>query len=210
MEDNKQTKNENTENMNTENMNTEIAQEKDEQQNNENPIDNPLQEQNDKQEKTEQDERDVLLKKTEELNKQLSELNDKYIRLLAEFDNYKKRTRKEKENLLKYAGEEVWKSILPIIDDFERAIKENQNTEDIEVVKKGFDIIFNKIKHIITQNKLTAIDCLHKEFNADIMEAVAKVPAPSEDMKGKVIEELEKAYQLDDKIIRYAKVIVGE
>lgn len=205
MEDNKQTKNENTEN-----MNTEIAQEKDEQQNNENPIDNPLQEQNDKQEKTEQDERDVLLKKTEELNKQLSELNDKYIRLLAEFDNYKKRTRKEKENLLKYAGEEVWKSILPIIDDFERAIKENQNTEDIEVVKKGFDIIFNKIKHIITQNKLTAIDCLHKEFNADIMEAVAKVPAPSEDMKGKVIEELEKAYQLDDKIIRYAKVIVGE
>lgn len=205
MEDNKQTKNENTEN-----MNTEIAQEKDEQQNNENPIDNPLQEQNDKQEKTEQDERDVLLKKIEEMAQQLSELNDKYIRLLAEFDNYKKRTRKEKENLLKYAGEEVWKSILPIIDDFERAIKENQNTEDIEVVKKGFDIIFNKIKHIITQNKLTAIDCLHKEFNADIMEAVAKVPAPSEDMKGKVIEELEKAYQLDDKIIRYAKVIVGE
>lgn len=205
MEDNKQTKNENTEN-----MNTEIAQEKDEQQNNENPIDNPLQEQNDKQEKTEQDERDVLLKKIEEMAQQLSELNDKYIRLLAEFDNYKKRTRKEKENLLKYAGEEVWKSILPIIDDFERAIKENQNTEDIEVVKKGFDIIFNKIKHIITQNKLTAIDCLHKEFNADIMEAVAKVPAPSEDMKGKVIEELEKAYRLDDKIIRYAKVIVGE
>lgn len=205
MEDNKQTKNENTEN-----MNTEIAQEKDEQQNNENPIDNPLQEQNDKQEKTEQDERDVLLSKIEEMAQQLSELNDKYIRLLAEFDNYKKRTRKEKENLLKYAGEEVWKSILPIIDDFERAIKENQNTEDIEVVKKGFDIIFNKIKHIITQNKLTAIDCLHKEFNADIMEAVAKVPAPSEDMKGKVIEELEKAYQLDDKIIRYAKVIVGE
>lgn len=155
-------------------------------------------------------EQEQLMSKIKELEQQVAGINDKYIRLLAEFDNFRKRTRKEKEDLIKYAGEEVWKSILPILDDFERALKENQNTNDIEVVKKGFELIYNKIKHIIAQNKITAIDCLHKEFNADIMEAVAKVPAPSEDMKGKVIEELEKAYQLHDKLIRFAKVVVGE
>lgn len=156
------------------------------------------------------DEKTELMKKNEELQKQLQELNDKHIRLLAEFDNFRKRTRKEKEDLIRYAGEEIWKSILPVIDDFERAIKENQNTEDIEIVKKGFELIYNKLKHITGQNHVVAIDSLHKDFDADIMEAVAKMPAPSEEMKGKVIEELEKAYQLNDKLIRHAKVVVSE
>ena len=151
-----------------------------------------------------------LMKKIEALQQELKELNDKHIRLLAEFDNFRKRTRKEKEDLIKYAGEDIWKKILPVLDDFERAIKENQNTNDIDVVKKGFELIYNKFKHITTQNNLMAIDSMHKEFNADIMEAVAKVPAPSEEMKGKVIDELEKAYQLNDKLIRPAKVVVGE
>lgn len=151
-----------------------------------------------------------LMKKIEALQQELNELNDKHIRLLAEFDNFRKRTRKEKEDLIKYAGEDIWKKILPILDDFERAIKENQNTNDIDVVKKGFELIYNKFKHITTQNNLMAIDSMHKEFNADTMEAVAKVPAPSEEMKGKVIDELEKAYQLNDKLIRPAKVVVGE
>ena len=151
-----------------------------------------------------------LMKKIEALQQELNELNDKHIRLLAEFDNFRKRTRKEKEDLIKYAGEDIWKKILPVLDDFERAIKENQNTNDIDVVKKGFELIYNKFKHITTQNNLMAIDSMHKEFNADIMEAVAKVPAPSEEMKGKVIDELEKAYQLNDKLIRPAKVVVGE
>lgn len=151
-----------------------------------------------------------LMSKIQELEKQLSDLNDKHIRLLAEFDNFRKRTRKEKEDLIKYAGEEIWKKILPVLDDFERAIKENQNTSDIDIVKKGFELIYNKTKQILTQNNITPIDCLNKEFNADTMEAVAKVPAPSEELKGKVIEELEKAYQLNDKIIRFAKVIVAE
>jgi len=151
-----------------------------------------------------------LMKKIEALQQELNELNDKHIRLLAEFDNFRKRTRKEKEDLIKYAGEDTWKKILPVLDDFERAIKENQNTNDIDVVKKGFELIYNKFKHITTQNNLIAIESLHKEFNADTMEAVAKIPAPSEDMKGKVIDELEKAYQLNDKLIRPAKVIVGE
>lgn len=151
-----------------------------------------------------------LMKKIEALQQELNELNDKHIRLLAEFDNFKKRTRKEKEDLIKYAGEDIWKKILPVLDDFERAIKENQNTNDIDVVKKGFELIYNKFKHITTQNNLMAIDSMHKEFNADTMEAVAKVPAPSEEMKGKVIDELEKAYQLNDKLIRPAKVVVGE
>lgn len=151
-----------------------------------------------------------LKEKIQEMEQQLSELNEKHIRLLAEFDNFRKRTRKEKEELLKYAGENVWKSILPIIDDFERAIKENNNTNDIETIKKGFELIYNKIKHIIQQNNITPIDSLHKDFNPDIMEAMAKVPAPSEELKGKVIEEMEKAYQMNDKIIRFAKVIVAE
>ena len=151
-----------------------------------------------------------LMKKIEALQQELNELNDKHIRLLAEFDNFRKRTRKEKEDLIKYAGEDIWKKILPVLDDFERAIKENQNTNDIDVVKKGFELIYNKFKHITTQNNLMAIDSMHKEFNADTMEAVAKVPAPSEEMKGKVIDELEKAYQLNDKLIRPAKVVVGE
>lgn len=153
---------------------------------------------------------DDVVKKIKEMEQQLSELNEKHLRLLAEFDNFRKRTRKEKEDLLKYAGENAWKSILPIIDDFERAIKENNNTNDIETVKKGFELIYNKIKHIIQQNNITAIDSLHKDFNPDIMEAMAKVPAPSEELKGKVVEEMEKAYQMNDKIIRFAKVIVAE
>lgn len=159
---------------------------------------------------TNNDEKIELMKKNKELQNQLQELNDKYIRLLAEFDNFRKRTRKEKEDLIKYAGEEIWKSILPVIDDFERAIKENQNTEDSEVIKKGFELIYNKLKHITSQNHLVAIESLHKDFDAEFMEAIAKVPAPSEEMKGKVIEELEKAYQLNDKLIRHAKVVVGE
>ncbi len=164
---------------------------------------------NEKEQKNQESEEE-LKEKIKSLHQQLAELNDKHIRLLAEFDNFKKRSRKEKEDLIKYAGEDIWKSILPIIDDFERAIKENQNTNDIEMVKKGFELIYSKLKHITLQNHLAAIDNLHKEFNVDMMEAVAKVPAPSEEMKGKVIEELEKAYQLHNKIIRYAKVVVGE
>ncbi len=153
---------------------------------------------------------ELLMKKNAELQQQLNELNDKHIRLLAEFDNFRKRTRKEKEDLLKYAGEEVWKQILPILDDFERAIKENQNTNDVENIKKGFEIIYNKMKNTASKNNLVAVDSLHKNFDAEIMEAITKVPAPSEDMIGKVIDELEKAYQLNDKIIRYAKVVVAE
>lgn len=156
------------------------------------------------------DEKEILMKKVEQLEQQLNELNDKHIRLLAEFDNFRKRTRKEKEDLIKYAGEEIWKTLLPILDDFERAIKENQNTSDIDTIKKGFELIFNKFKNITTKNHITAVDSLHKEFNPDYMEAVAKVPAPNEEMKGKVIDELEKAYQLNDKLIRHAKVVVGE
>ncbi len=156
------------------------------------------------------DEKEILMKKVKQLEQQLNDINDKYVRLLAEFDNFRKRTKKEKEELIKYAGEDTWKLLLPLLDDFERALKENQNTENIEVVKKGFELIYNKLKHITLKNNITAIDSLHKDFNPDTMEAVAKIPAPSEELKGKVIDELEKAYQLNDKLIRYAKVVVGE
>jgi molecular chaperone GrpE len=202
VENNTENKSEST---NTNSMNEQ--QINNEQQNNNSSNDSSNNNESANQESQEKNE---LMKKIETLEQQLAELNDKHIRLLAEFDNFRKRTRKEKEDLIKYAGEEIWKSILPILDDFERAIKENATATDIEVVKKGFEIIHNKFKHIISQNNIVPIDSLHKEFNADTMEAVAKIPAQSEELKGKVVEELEKAYQMNDKLIRHAKVVVGE
>lgn len=202
VENNTENKSEST---NTNSMNEQ--QINNEQQNNNSSTDSSNNNESANQESQEKKE---LMKKIETLEQQLAELNDKHIRLLAEFDNFRKRTRKEKEDLIKYAGEEIWKSILPILDDFDRAIKENATATDIEVVKKGFEIIHNKFKHIISQNNIVPIDSLHKEFNADTMEAVAKIPAQSEELKGKVVEELEKAYQMNDKLIRHAKVVVGE
>ncbi len=202
VENNTENKSEST---NTNSMNEQ--QINNEQQNNNSSTDSSNNNESANQESQEKNE---LMKKIETLEQQLAELNDKHIRLLAEFDNFRKRTRKEKEDLIKYAGEEIWKSILPILDDFDRAIKENATATDIEVVKKGFEIIHNKFKHIISQNNIVPIDSLHKEFNADTMEAVAKIPAQSEELKGKVVEELEKAYQMNDKLIRHAKVVVGE
>jgi molecular chaperone GrpE len=145
----------------------------------------------------------------DELKKQLAELNDKYLRLYSEFDNYRKRTIKEKSELIKTASEDVMKAMLPIIDDFERAIKASEKVEDATPIKEGINLIYNKLKSSTQQKGLTAFDSIGQEFNSDTMEAITHIPATDETQKGKVIDEVEKGYKLGDKVIRYAKVVVA-
>ncbi|MDF2438326.1 MAG: nucleotide exchange factor GrpE [Bacteroidota bacterium] len=148
--------------------------------------------------------------KIAELEAKVSELNDKYLRLYSEFDNFRKRTVKEKSELIQSGGEDVFKSILPVIDDFERAIKSNSETSDVKAVNDGVNLIYNKLKSTLTQKGLEEMKSLGETFNADIHEAITNIPAPSEDMKGKVVDELEKGYSLNGKIIRFAKVVIGQ
>lgn len=148
-------------------------------------------------------------KKAAELTEKINELNDKYLRLYSEYDNYRKRTSKERIELLKTAGEETLKSLLPVLDDLERAIKFNETATDIKIINEGIHLIYNKFKNTLTQKGIEPMESVGKEFNVDEHEAITNVPAPSEEMKGKVIEEVEKGYLLNGKVIRFAKVIVG-
>jgi len=153
-----------------------------------------------------QDEKDL---KIAGLQANVNELNDKYLRLYSEFDNFRKRTAKEKVELIQTGGEDVFKSILPVMDDFERAIKSNSDTTDVKAVNDGVNLIYNKLKSTLTQKGLEEMKALGETFNADIHEAITNIPAPTEDQKGKVLDELEKGYSLNGKIIRFAKVIIG-
>ncbi|NSW44564.1 MAG: nucleotide exchange factor GrpE [Bacteroidales bacterium] len=144
------------------------------------------------------------------LSDKYNELNDRYLRLAAEFDNYKKRTLKEKSDLLKYGGETVLTNLLSILDDFERAQNSIKNSTDIEGIKQGIDLINNKFQEFMKQQGIKEIDAQNVEFNTDYHEAVTRFAAPTEDMKGKVIDVIQKGYMLHDKVIRYAKVVVGE
>ncbi len=145
-----------------------------------------------------------------ELTQKLQEINDKYLRLSAEFDNYRKRTLKEKIELTKIAGEDILISILPIMDDFERAIQSINDAKEIDAVKEGTDLIYNKLKKFLTQKGIKEIDAIKKDFNTDLHEAVTKIPAPNKKMKGKVVDVIEKGYVLHEKVIRFSKVVIGE
>ena len=140
----------------------------------------------------------------------LAEMQDKYLRLSAEFDNYRKRTLKEKADLIKTAGESMVLKIIPVLDDFERAIGFINGEGKVDESKQGIFLIYKKMKEILTQQGLKEIDSFHKEFDTDIHEALTKIPAPDKKLKGKVIEVIEKGYFLGDKVVRYAKVVVGE
>lgn len=140
----------------------------------------------------------------------IKELQDKYLRLSAEFDNYRKRTLKEKMELSKSAGEGLLINILPIMDDFERGMQTINNADDVTAIKEGINLIYNKFKDFLDQNGVKEIDAVKNEFNIDYHEAVSKVPAPKKDLKGKVIDVIEKGYTLNDKVIRYSKVVIGE
>jgi molecular chaperone GrpE len=146
----------------------------------------------------------------QQYEKEIMEWKDKYLRLSAEFDNYRKRTLKEKMELSKSANEEVLKGILPVIDDFERGLKILEETEDINAVKEGIILIYNKFKEFLTQQGIKEISIEEKDFNTDFHEAITKIPVEDESLKGKIVEVIQKGYLLNDKVIRYAKVIIGE
>lgn len=147
--------------------------------------------------------------KEHELKLQINELNDKYLRLFAEFDNFRKRAIRERTELSKYAGEEIILSLLPVIDDFDRAIKSFGSTTDLDAMREGINLISNKFRSILESRGLQAIDSTGKEFCTDFHEAITNIPAPGDDMKGKVVDEIEKGYMLNGKVIRFSKVVVG-
>lgn len=144
-----------------------------------------------------------------ELQAKCDELNEKYIRLYSEFDNFRKRTAKEKIDLMKNAGEDFFKTLLPVIDDFDRAIKSNAEITDVKTINDGVNLIYNKFKTSLSQKGLEEMNTVGEVFDTDLHEAITSIPAPSEDMKGKIIEELEKGYSLNGKVIRFAKVVIG-
>jgi len=144
----------------------------------------------------------------EALTNELAALKDTHLRLIADFDNYRKRTLKEKTELIKSGGESVFVNILPVIDDFERALKHIDESSDTESLKEGVNLIFEKFISFLNKNGVKAIESNNVDFDTDLFEAVAIVPMP--DMKGKVMDTIEKGYLLNDKVIRHAKVVVGE
>lgn len=147
---------------------------------------------------------------TEQLLSQVKEWQEKYIRLSADFDNFRKRTMREKMDLIKTASEDVLVSILPVLDDFERAMKAMENAVEINAVKDGITLIYNKFNETLSQKGLKAIDSINQEFDTDHHEAITKIPAPEENLKGKVVDVIQNGYMLHDKVVRFAKVVVGE
>ena len=145
----------------------------------------------------------------EKLQAELDEQKDKYIRLFAEFDNYKRRTQKERVELLQTAGKDVVVAMLPVLDDFERALKATENATEVAAIREGVMLVQTKLKSILSQKGLKEMESINTVFDTDIHEAITKIPAPSDDLKGKVVDELEKGYTLNDKVIRFAKVVVG-
>ncbi|MFZ9027965.1 MAG: nucleotide exchange factor GrpE [Crocinitomicaceae bacterium] len=149
-------------------------------------------------------------KKEPTMEEKYNEVNDKYLRLYAEFENFRRRTNKEKLDTISSANAGVMKDLLPVLDDFERAIANNQNTEDVAVLKEGFQLIFNKFSNILTAKGLKPMEVNEAPFDSEMHEAIANIPAPDEKLKGKVVDTVEKGYYLNDKVIRYAKVVVGQ
>ncbi|GAA4018367.1 nucleotide exchange factor GrpE [Hymenobacter fastidiosus] len=141
---------------------------------------------------------------------ELAELKDKYLRLAAEFDNYKRRTTKERADLFRTANQELMVTLLPVLDDFERARTHTQESEDVSMVRESVDIIYNKLVKTLQQKGLTPMETKGGAFDADLHEAITQIPAPSEELKGKVVDEVEKGYYLGDKVIRHAKVVLGQ
>lgn len=147
--------------------------------------------------------------KIRELEDELKTLEDKYLRLYSDFDNYRKRTIKERIELGKTASAEIIGSLLSVLDDFERAQKAMKEAEDINAVKEGVELIYNKLSDILKKKGLEEINCIGETFNTDYHEAITNIPVDSEDLKGKIIDQTEKGYMLNGTILRYAKVVVG-
>ena len=146
----------------------------------------------------------------EELKQELGESREKYIRLFAEFDNYKKRNARERVELIETAGKDVMLSILPVLDDFERALTHIEEDKEAEELRKGVFLIYQKLLTSLEQKGLKPMDCLEKDFDPDFHQALTEIEAPSKKMKGKVVDVIEKGYFIGDKILRHAKVVVGK
>ena len=152
-----------------------------------------------------------VAKELDKLHKEISELKDKYLRLYSEFENYRRRTAKEKLEMVSTANEELMIELLPVIDDFERAIKAfDDNNSEIESMKEGVNLIFSKLKNVTVKKGLKLMESNPgDEFNAEIHDAITQIPAPEDELKGKIVDTIEKGYYLNDKVIRFAKVVIG-
>lgn len=146
----------------------------------------------------------------DQLRHQVEEQQDKYLRLSAEFDNYRKRTMKEKAELIKNGGEKAISAILPILDDLERAMKAGDAHEEVQAMREGIELIYQKFLKILSQQGVQVIETAGQPFDTDFHEAIALVPAPSEDQKGKILDCVQTGYKLNDKVIRHAKVVVAQ
>ena len=155
-------------------------------------------------------EEEKLAQELEKANEQIEEQKDKYLRLSAEFDNYRKRTMKEKAELILNGGEKSISSILPIVDDFERALKNMETATDVAAVKEGVELIYNKFMSVLGQNGVKVRETKEQPLDTDYHEAIAVIPAPNEALKGKILDCVQTGYILNDKVIRHAKVVVGE
>jgi molecular chaperone GrpE len=177
------------------------------QENNQKPVDNEeLVTDSMEQEKIDpQMDQQTSLSEEDKLRAQLAESNDKFLRVFAEFDNYKRRVSKERLDLIKTAGSEMVVSLLPILDDFERAMKFSQNEEG----KSGVELIYQKLRSTLEAKGLKRMESIGMDFDADLHEAITSIPAPTENLKGKVVDESECGYFYNEKVVRYAKVIVG-
>jgi molecular chaperone GrpE len=138
-----------------------------------------------------------------------AEMNDQYLRLWSEFDNYRKRSARERVEFSKTAASDTFTAILPVLDDFDRAAKAMENADDIAVVKEGMQLIYHKFRNILISKGLEEMNAQGETFDADFHEAITSIPSPDDSMKGKVVDELEKGYSLNGKVIRFAKVVVG-
>ena len=154
--------------------------------------------------------RDSSDNEVEKLNNQVAELKDKYLRLVADFDNFRKRSAKERLEIIQTASKDLITSLLSVLDDSERAEKQMQVTQDIEAIKEGEKLVFAKLRNTLQSKGLRAMETIGQDFNPEYHEAITEIPAPNDNLKGKVLDELEKGYYLNDKIIRFAKVVVGK
>ena len=165
---------------------------------------------NEAKETEEVDEKTQLEAKVADLEQQLEKEKKEYLFLMAEFDNFRKRTMKEKVEIIKNAAEKAMKDILPVIDDFERALQAMNDQKDVQGLKEGVELIYNKFIKYLEANGVKAIESDKAEFDTELHEAVANFPTPEEELKGKVIDTVQKGYKINDKVLRHAKVVVGQ
>ena len=161
-------------------------------------------------ESTQDAEKEVVENKEPTAEEKIAELNDKYLRLYSEFDNYRKRTSKERVELFKTAGQDILTDLLPVLDDFERALANMDKKADVKTVRKGVDLVYNKFKNTLESKGLKHFKAIEQPFDPEIHDAITKIPAPNKKLVGKVVDEVEKGYMLNEKVIRFAKVVVGE